>query len=123
MQTGDVQYFCCRCSLMWYKQVVKHSAFIKTRCEPELVERVDALAKHWKVRSSDIVRIALESYLSERAGTANPMIAPPLRGPATAPRPVNSPGAAEEGRLTVHQAAAAKIAEAMSSVRPPAPAA
>jgi hypothetical protein len=106
---------------MWHKRVVKHSAFIKARCEPELVERVDALAAHWKMRPSDIVRIALESYLGERAGTANPMIAPPLREPAPAP-PISYAAGPGPDQI-VAEAAARTISAARAAVQRRSPAA
>ena len=55
-------------------------AVIRARCDVELVERVDELARQWRMKPSEIVRIAIESYLAERLGTSNPLITNPLRG-------------------------------------------
>ena len=54
-------------------------AVIRARCGLELVERVDELVRQWKMKPSEIVRIAIEAYVSERLGTSNPLITNPLR--------------------------------------------
>lgn len=54
------------------------TANLRARCEPELAERVEALARKWKMKSSDIVRIAIEDYLAARENTPNPLRSPAM---------------------------------------------
>ena len=39
------------------------SAVIRARCSPELAAQVTALARHWELQPSDIVRLAVQDYV------------------------------------------------------------
>jgi len=96
------------------------TANLRARCEPELAARVDELAKQWRLKPSDIVRIALEDYLARRAGAPNPLLDQPINYPA-APGP-DQIVAEAAARTIVAEAAARTIAAARAAVqrRPPA---
>ena len=49
------------------------SAVIRARCSPELAPQVSALAHHWDLQPSDIVRLAVQNYLVHSAGQQAPL--------------------------------------------------
>lgn len=73
------------------------TANLRARCEPELAARVEDLAKQWRLKPSDIVRIALEDYLARRAGAPNPLLDQPISyaaGPGPSPDQIVAEAAA-----------------------------